>query len=980
MRSIILLSLFLCAIRINAQEGKAETRIHKVKVIDEVRYLLLRNAEFKLYDSKGKPITFKSYESTGTVNGKEHFYGYHINIDGLIDTLTIEAKVEGYTYVDTTLVLPKEKFQVYRKQLYVYDDEIQLKTTLEPYKELEEVAVNATRILMVQKGDTIIYNAAALQLSAGSMLNDLVRALPGAQLDKGGKITINGERVTSLLVNGKDFFKGDPMVALTNLPYYTVDKIKVYHMGAELKNATRTDSLRADAKEKPLVMDVRLKKEYGQGWLANAEVGGGMRTMGATSPIYRGRAFAMRFTDHSRLGIYATANNVGDNYKATHNGQWREMKAEGSGEPVVQRGGIDFSIENKPGTMKLETTLDAQHSTNDVQSITSAQNFYNTGDVFRRSRSTRHSNSTSLDWSASLSRNIDRKYSVSLSPRISFNMGRNNLSSQSATFDSNPLDMGMGSSLDSIFSAPYGQSLRQKLITSQQTLGAGETWTVSTGLSASGSVRLPFTGENLNVNASLSYAESGMTNLLFSQIATRDASDRNEDTRTISPSNSLSYSAGLSHKLFSVNSESAGFFYSNMDYSYSHNSSDNKHQLFRSDEPLPEYVPDMSMGHLWPLDIANSYTKDESSDSHYMTLNFNYTSPRNKRGKAWHLLLYMPFNYQRRELKDFRGIGDQTLLGKDWTFAPGISIYDGGIFNLSYKMQPRLPRLEERLDVSDNSYPLLVSMGNPDLQTAYTHSLRFSINTKRPKISQWLNYHINADIMQHQIKQSTTYNRTTGVTTWQPRNIEGNWWISGLVSFGRALDKDKRWNLALDSRYTFAHSVDFNSDARELDPQTSLVLNHRINQDFKLSYGKKSFRVELNGKLRWSYATSDRANFRRLNYLDQSYGFTLMTPLVWGIDLDTDLLLYLRRGYQDASMNTTELQWNAALSTRFGKKKLWTARLVGFDLLHQLSNITRTLNSQGRVETWHNTVRSYVNLNLTYHFEMKPKKGIGKAE
>ena len=349
MRSIILLSLFLCAIRINAQEGKAETRIHKVKVIDEVRYLLLRNAEFKLYDSKGKPITFKSYESTGTVNGKEHFYGYHINIDGLIDTLTIEAKVEGYTYVDTTLVLPKEKFQVYRKQLYVYDDEIQLKTTLEPYKELEEVAVNATRILMVQKGDTIIYNAAALQLSAGSMLNDLVRALPGAQLDKGGKITINGERVTSLLVNGKDFFKGDPMVALTNLPYYTVDKIKVYHMGAELKNATRTDSLQADAKEKPLVMDVRLKKEYGQGWLANAEVGGGMRTMGAASPIYRGRAFAMRFTDHSRLGIYATANNVGDNYKATHNGQWREMKAEGSGEPVVQRGGIDFSIENKLG-------------------------------------------------------------------------------------------------------------------------------------------------------------------------------------------------------------------------------------------------------------------------------------------------------------------------------------------------------------------------------------------------------------------------------------------------------------------------------------------------------------------------------------------------------------------------------------------------------------------------------------------------------
>lgn len=981
MRQILTAILLLasCSIGMQAQVLGPETRIQKVKVIDEVRYLLLRNAEFNVYDSKGKPIVFESYENTGTVNGKEVFGGHQLNISGLVDSLTIEAKVEGYTFIDTTLVLSKEKFKRYG-DLYVWDEEILLKTTLEPYKELEEVAVNATRILMVQKGDTIIYNAAALQLSAGSMLNDLVRALPGAQLDKGGKITINGERVTSLLVNGKDFFKGDPMVALTNLPYYTVDKIKVYHKGADLKNATRSDSIRAEAEEKPLVMDVRLKKEYGQGWLANAEVGGGMRTMGAVSPIYRGRAFAMRFTDHSKLAIYATANNVGDNYKASHNGQWREMKAEGSGEPVIQRGGIDFSIENKPGTMKLATTLEAQHSTNDVESKNSTQSFLNTGDIFRQSHSYRHSNSTSLNWSATLSREIDRKYSISLSPRFSFNTGTSNFRSLNATFDSNPQNVGMDSSLDSIFSEPYSQNLLQKVITSQQTLGAGEYWSVSTGLSANGRVRLPFTGENLSVNASISYVQSNSTDLLFSQIAGRNTNAHYEDTRTSSPSNNLSYFANISHKLFDINSESVGFFYSGLSYSYSHNSKIDEQQLLRGDERLPEDISDMAMGGWWPMDIANSYTKDESSDSHTMSLTFNYNTPRTKSGKALYLRGYVPFQYQRREVKDIRGIGDQYLLGKDWTFNPNISIHDGGIFNLSYSMQSRLPRLEEKLDVSDNSYPLYVRKGNPDLKTEYTHSLRFAITTKRPKISQWLNYHINADIMQHEIKQATTYNRTTGVTTWQPRNIEGNWWVSGLVSFGRALDKDKRWNLATNSRYTFAHSTDFNTDAIELEPQTSLVLTHRINQDFKISYGKNKFRVEVNGRLRWNYGTSDREDFQRLSYIDQAYGITLMTPLIWGIDLDTDLLVNVRSGYNDPSMNTTEWQWNAALSTRFGKKKLWTARLVGFDLLHQLSNIKYTLNSHGRVETWHNTVRSYVNMNLTYHFEMKPKKGISKAE
>lgn len=561
MRQILtaILLLACCSIAMQAQEGKPETRIQKVKVIDEVRYLLLRNAEFNVYDSKGKPIVFESYENTGTVNGKEVFGGHQLNISGLVDSLTIEAKVEGYTFIDTTLVLSKEKFKRYG-DLYVWDEEILLKTTLEPYKELEEVAVNATRILMVQKGDTIIYNAAALQLSAGSMLNDLVRALPGAQLDKGGKITINGERVTSLLVNGKDFFKGDPMVALTNLPYYTVDKIKVYHKGPELKNATQSDSLRAEAAEKPLVMDVRLKKEYGQGWLTNAEAGAGVRTLGKFSPIYRGRAFALRFTDHSRLGIYGTANNVGDNYKPTHNGQWREMKAESAGEPVIQRGGIDFSIENKPGTMKLSTTLDAQHSTNDVESITSAQDFFNTGDIFRRSRSYNHSNSTSLSWNATLSRDIDRKYSISLSPRFSFNAGNGNFNSENATFDSDPQDLGLGSSLDSIFAEPYSQNLYRKVITSQQRLGAEQSWGVSTGLSANGSIRLPFTGENLSVSAYVNYHERNNTSISFSQIAGRNVSTYNDDTQKTSPSSSLSYLAGIRHKLFDINSQSAGFF------------------------------------------------------------------------------------------------------------------------------------------------------------------------------------------------------------------------------------------------------------------------------------------------------------------------------------------------------------------------------------------------------------------------------------
>ena len=90
---------------------------------------------------------------------------------------------------------------------------------------LQEIIVKATRVKMVMRGDTIVYDATAFDLSEGSMLDALIRQLPGARLSK-GVITINGRRVSSLLVDGRDFFNGDATMALKNLPAYTVDKVK----------------------------------------------------------------------------------------------------------------------------------------------------------------------------------------------------------------------------------------------------------------------------------------------------------------------------------------------------------------------------------------------------------------------------------------------------------------------------------------------------------------------------------------------------------------------------------------------------------------------------------------------------------------------------------------------------------------------------------------------------------------------------------
>lgn len=169
--------------------------------------------------------------------------------------------------------------------------------------------------MMVMKGDTLVYNAAAFQLSEGSMLDQLVRQLPGVELRDGGRIYVNGCYAESLLVNGRDFFAGDPKVALDNLPVYTVDRVKVYEKATDdayLDNPK--DTLRD--KRKPLVVDVQLKREYAQGWIANAEGGYGTRDR------YLARLFGLRYTDHSSLAVFANFNNTNDTRTPGSRGDW----------------------------------------------------------------------------------------------------------------------------------------------------------------------------------------------------------------------------------------------------------------------------------------------------------------------------------------------------------------------------------------------------------------------------------------------------------------------------------------------------------------------------------------------------------------------------------------------------------------------------------------------------------------------------------
>ncbi|MDE6280122.1 MAG: hypothetical protein K2M05_09145, partial [Paramuribaculum sp.] len=285
-------------------------------------------------------------------------------------------------------------------------------------RKLKEVSVKSTRIKMVMKGDTMVYDAAAFQLAEGSMLEELVRQLDGATLDDDGVITINGRKVNELLVNGKDFFQGDPKVALKNLPSYTVKNVKVYDKKAEDAYLTGAAANIDDRDENQnLVLDVNLKKEYNNGWMANMQAG-----MGNASR-YTGRAFGMGYTDLFRITAFVNANNVGNAENANTSGSWsRDWTASTGGRPNIAKGGIDYAYDDKK-KIKLSGNVTYTDERIYSRSLSDVTQFYSTGDLYKRSGNESHRRYKRFSTNHNFNYN-GSNVSLSVAPHLQWEGGR----------------------------------------------------------------------------------------------------------------------------------------------------------------------------------------------------------------------------------------------------------------------------------------------------------------------------------------------------------------------------------------------------------------------------------------------------------------------------------------------------------------------------------------------------------------------------
>ena len=242
-------------------------------------------AMFTAYNRDLKPL-FAKYTAKVTTDAK---------------VLLVHAQLKGYDDVWQRVSIGKQtKVEV---------------PTLEMRKmrevDLGEVVVKATRVKMFYRGDTIVYDATAFKLPQGSMLDDLIRQMPGVTLNEAGQIFVNGRMVDELMLGSRSFMKGNKKVLMENLPYYTVKDIKVYD-----RQSDKSMALGYDVDPKKFVMDVNLKEEYQRGYIANVEGAVG------TEDRWLGRAFLLGFTDRLRLTLFGNVNNVNESRHIGQSGHW----------------------------------------------------------------------------------------------------------------------------------------------------------------------------------------------------------------------------------------------------------------------------------------------------------------------------------------------------------------------------------------------------------------------------------------------------------------------------------------------------------------------------------------------------------------------------------------------------------------------------------------------------------------------------------
>lgn len=850
-------------------------------------------------------------------------------------------------------------------------------------KMLKEVEVVKNVAKVYSKEDTLIYNATAYKTPEGSVVEELVKKLPGAEVGDDGSIKINGKTVQKILVDGKEFMTGDTKTAIKNLPTSIVDRIKTYDEKSDLSRVTGID----DGNDQT-VLDFGLKRGMNRGMFANIDAGIG------TNERYSSRAMAAMMKDNWRVMGFASANNVNDMGFGGGGGGGRFGGGGRNGLQASKMGALNFNYEEK-NKLKWDGSVRWNHGDGDAWSRRSTENFVSHTGSFSESVNQNYSRSNSWNAQMRVEWMPDTLWNISFRPSWSFNTNDGTSSSASGTFSDDPYNY--VSSTDNIaYMASQLLGIDSALVVNQRQNGSlsysdskrlGGTLQLNRKLGGGGRNITLQMGGNYNEGASESFSRS-LVDLY--QLATGDSTYQ-RNRYNVTPTKNYDYNARIT---YSEPILPATFLQFSYNFQYRFTESDRStYDFWSMNNPAQRY----DMSGLYPdyrewdgifgaLD-GHNYTEfiDDSLSRFSQYKNYIHTGEVMLRviRKAYNFNVGVQIIPQHTQFS-YRYMGNDIKTDRDvvnWSPTANFrwKISDRGQMRFEYRGSTSQPSMTDLLPITDNSDPLNITSGNPGLKPSFTQRFNWRFNNYYERHQRFVFANLNFSTTSNSVANMVKYDPVTGGRESHPENINGNWNVGGNFTFNTAIDTTGYFNVNTSTDVNYSNNVGYIDLLRDGNISKMTTKQTTIGERLGGSYRNDWMEFEINGGVRYNYVYNALQPNSNLSTWAFNYGFNTTLQAPWGMQFTTSLNMSSRRGYSDASANTNELIWNAQISQSFLKGKPLSVRLEFYDILGNQSNFSRSISAMSRTDNWYNSINSYVMLRATYRLNLFGTKEMRQA-
>ena len=829
---------------------------------------------------------------------------------------------------------------------------------------LKGAVVTAMAQKVTLKEDTFVYNSAAYRTPEGSVVEELVKRLPGAEVSDDGTIKINGKEVKKILVDGKEFMTGDTKTALKNLPTSIIDKIKAYDEKSDLSKVTGIDD-----GEEQTVLDFNVKKGMNKGLMSNIDLGIGNKNR------YSARGMGGYFNSNNRFMLFGNANNTSD--RGFGGGGPRRGFGGGNGLNASKMLAANYNYEEK-NKFKFNTSLRWNHSDGDVWSRRSSENFLGSSSSFSNSLNQSFSRSDSWNGNIRLEWMPDTMTNILFRPSISWTTNDSRSTGLSASFNQDPYQY----SDDPLSDEGIEKMDEVDAVVNRQK-------SVSLSNSKNNNIRgmlqlnrkLNNKGRNVTLRMDAKYTDKdsksiSQQNAHLYLVQNEAGLDSTYQTNryNLTPSKDYSYSAQAT---YSEPLWKATFLQLSYKFTYSYSKSDRSTYDFSKysfDGINPEYG---AWGnYLGRLDGGLGDYRDDKLSRYSEYRNYTHDIQVMMRfvRQKYNLNFGVMIQPQRSKfIQDYQGkyvdtVRTVTNVSPTLDFRYRFSKMSN--LRVNYRGTTSQPSISQLLNIVDDSDPLNVSMGNPGLKPSFTQNFRLFYNNFVQNHNKGVMTYINFSTTSNSISNKVTYDETTGGRITRPENINGNWNVMGAFMFNCSIDSAGVWNINTDTNLGYNHYVSYLSLDKSQDSQKNTTQNTTWNERLSLSYRNDWLELSLDGTLAYNHAKNKLQPNSNLDTWQFSYGPSMTLTAPWGTSLNTSLSCSSRRGYSDASMNTDEFVWNAQLSQGFLKGKPLTVMLQFYDLLHQQSTFSRAISSVSRTDTEYNAINSYAMLHVVYRMNL----------